>query len=49
VTASLRKYGKLMRHIEMAMGVVLVIVGALLFAGVFELLARYGFYVNFGL
>ena len=31
------------------MGVVLVIVGVLLFAGVFELMARYGFYVNFGL
>jgi len=49
VTIALRKYAKAMHYVEMAMGGVLVIVGALLFAGVFELLARYGFYVNFGL
>lgn len=49
VTASLRKYGKVMHYVEMAMGVVLVLVGVLLFAGVFELIARYGYYVNFGL
>ena len=49
VTSALQKYSKIMRYVEIAMGVVLVIVGILLFAGVFELLARYGFYVNFGL
>jgi cytochrome c-type biogenesis protein len=49
VTSTLQKYSKIMRYVEIAMGVVLVIVGILLFAGVFELLARYGFYVNFGL
>ena len=49
VTTILRKYGKVMHYVEIAMGVVLVIVGVLLFAGVFELIARYGFYVNFGL
>jgi cytochrome c-type biogenesis protein len=49
VTLSLRKYSKAMHYVEIAMGAVLVIVGVLLFAGVFELLARYGFYVNFGL
>jgi cytochrome c-type biogenesis protein len=49
VTTALRKYGKAMHYVEIAMGVVLVIVGVLLFAGVFELMARYGFYVNFGL
>ncbi len=49
VTATLRKYGKVMHYVEIAMGVVLVIVGVLLFAGVFELIARYGYYVNFGL
>jgi len=47
VTSALQKYSKIMRYVEIAMGVVLVIVGILLFAGVFELLARYGFYVNF--
>jgi cytochrome c-type biogenesis protein len=49
VTSALQKYSKVMRYVEIAMGVVLVIVGVLLFAGVFELLARYGLYVNFGL
>jgi cytochrome c-type biogenesis protein len=49
VTITLRKYGKVMRYVEIAMGVILVIVGILLFAGAFELLARYGYYVNFGL
>ncbi len=49
VTTILRKYSRLMRYVEIAMGVVMVIVGILLFAGVFELLARYGYYVNFGI
>ncbi len=49
VTTILRKYGKVMRYIEVAMGVILVVVGVMLFAGVFELIARYGYYVNFGL
>ena len=49
VTTTLRKYNKIMHYVEIAMGVVLVIVGVLLFAGVFELLARYGYYVNFGI
>jgi cytochrome c-type biogenesis protein len=49
VTTILRKYNKIMHYVEIAMGVVLVIVGVLLFAGVFELIARYGYYVNFGL
>ncbi len=49
VTIILRKYGKVMHYVEIAMGVILVIVGVMLFAGVFELIARYGYYVNFGL
>jgi cytochrome c-type biogenesis protein len=49
VSTILRKYGKAMRYIEIAMGVVLVIVGVLLFTGVFELLARFGYFVNFGI
>ncbi len=49
VTTTLRKYNKVMHYVEVTMGVVLVVVGVLLFAGVFELMARYGFYVNFGL
>lgn len=49
VSAALRKYGKAMHYIEIGMGVVLVIVGIMLFAGVFELLARFGFFVDFGI
>lgn len=49
VSTILIKHSRVMRYVEIAMGVVMVIVGALLFAGVFELMARYGFYVNFGL
>ncbi len=49
VTLVLRRYAKVMRYVEIAMGVVLVIVGVLLFSGTFELLARFGPYVNFGI
>ncbi len=49
VTTVLRKYSKVMHYVEIAMGVVMVIVGIMLFAGIFELIARYGYYVNFGL
>jgi cytochrome c-type biogenesis protein len=40
VTVILRKYGKVMRIVEVAMGVVLVVVGILLFTGVFSVIAR---------
>jgi len=49
VTTVLRKYGRVMRYAEIVMGVILVIVGIMLFAGTFELIARYGYFVNFGL
>ncbi len=49
VTTMLRKYSKATHYVEVVMGAVLVIVGVMLFAGVFELIARYGYYVNFGL
>lgn len=45
----LRKYGKTMHYVEIAMGVILVIVGIMLFAGTFEQLARFTPLVNFGL
>ncbi|MBM3124925.1 MAG: cytochrome c biogenesis protein CcdA, partial [Chloroflexi bacterium] len=51
VTAILQKYNKVMRYVEMTMGVVLVIVGIMLFADVFEIIAQRGqfFWVDFGL
>jgi len=49
VTATLRKYGKLMRYVEIAMGVILVVIGIMLFAGTFERVAQFGIWVDFGL
>lgn len=41
VTAALRKYGKALHYLEIAMGVVLIIVGVLLFFGIFETITIY--------
>jgi cytochrome c-type biogenesis protein len=51
VTTILRKYNKVMRYVEIAMGVILVIVGLMLFTGIFELIAQRAqfFYFDFGL
>jgi cytochrome c-type biogenesis protein len=49
VTATLRKYGKVMRYVEIGMGFILVIIGIMLFSGTFERLAQYGLWVDFGL
>jgi cytochrome c-type biogenesis protein len=51
VTTILKKYGKTMRYVEIAMGVILVIIGIMLFAGVFELIAQQGqfFFFDFGI
>jgi cytochrome c-type biogenesis protein len=51
VTVVLRKYGKTMRYVEIAMGVVLVIIGVMLFTGVFALIAQQGqfFFFDFGI
>ncbi len=49
VTHLLRRQGRLIRYLSMATGAVLVIVGVLLFTGTLERLARFGFFVDFGL
>jgi cytochrome c-type biogenesis protein len=51
VSVMLRKYGKVMHYVEIGMGVVLVILGIMLFAGVFELIAQRAqfFWIDFGL
>ena len=49
VSTVIKKYGKVMRYVEIVMGVLLVIVGGMLFFGVFEQLARFGIFVDFGL
>jgi cytochrome c-type biogenesis protein len=51
VSATLRKYGKAMHYVEIVMGVILVIIGVMLFAGIFERIAQAGqfFWIDFGL
>lgn len=51
VSLTLRKYGKAMHYIEIGMGVLLVILGIMLFAGIFERIAQAGqfFWIDFGL
>ncbi len=49
VTAILKKYSKVMHYIEIGMGVILIIVGVLLFFGVFNTLSQFGYFVDFGL
>jgi cytochrome c-type biogenesis protein len=49
VTTVIRKYGKVMYYVEILMGVVLIIVGVMLFLGTFESLARFGLFIDFGL
>lgn len=49
VTTALKKFSKVMHTIEIIMGVVLIIVGGLLFFGVFNTLGQFGFFVDFGL
>lgn len=51
VTTTLRKYGKVMHYVEITMGVIMIIVGAMLFFGIFEqisiYLSRFGSWINF--
>jgi cytochrome c-type biogenesis protein len=49
VTTILRRYGKVTHYVEVAMGVILIIVGAMLFLGTFQTLSRFGFFVDLGL
>ncbi len=51
VSVTLKKYGKVMHYVEMAMGVILVGVGIMLFTGIFERIAQASqfFWIDFGL
>ncbi|HEX9388437.1 MAG TPA: cytochrome c biogenesis protein CcdA [Anaerolineales bacterium] len=51
VSVTLRKYGKVMHYIEIGMGVVLVIIGVMLFSGIFERIAQATqfFWIDFGI
>jgi len=45
----IRKYNKFMHYIEVAMGVVMVLLGLFLFMGIFEKFAAFGAIVDFGI
>jgi cytochrome c-type biogenesis protein len=51
VTTILRKYNKIMRYVEVGMGILLVIVGVMLFSGIFEVIAQQAqfFWIDFGI
>lgn len=49
VTKVIQKYGKVMHYAEIVMGVILIIVGGMLFFGTLEQLNRFGLFVDFGL
>ena len=49
VTHILQRYRKAMHIVEVVMGLVLIIVGVMLFLGIFERLARFGFFIDFGI
>jgi cytochrome c-type biogenesis protein len=51
VSTILRKYNKTMRVVEIVMGVILIIVGIMLFSGTFAIIAQKGqfFWIDFGL
>jgi cytochrome c-type biogenesis protein len=51
VSVALKRYGKVMHYIEIAMGIILVIIGIMLFSGIFERIAQASqfFWIDFGL
>lgn len=49
VTNLIRKHGKAMFYIEKAMGVLMIIVGVMLFLGIFNQLAQFGTFIDLGL
>ncbi len=49
VSKTLQRHGKVMHYVEISMGVILIIVGVLLFLGIFNQLSQYGFFIDFGL
>lgn len=48
-TEWIRRHRRSIRYISYATGALLVVVGVMLFSGTLERLARFGFFVNFGL
>lgn len=49
VTQILKKQRKLMKAIEIAMGLILIVVGVMLFLGIYQQLATFGVLIDFGI
>jgi cytochrome c-type biogenesis protein len=49
ISRFLRQYGKYLHYVEIAMGIVLIIIGIMLFLGTFNELARFGVFFDFGI
>jgi cytochrome c-type biogenesis protein len=49
ITRGLRKFGHVLHIVEIAMGIVLIIVGIMLFLGTFSQIANFGYFVDFGI
>jgi cytochrome c-type biogenesis protein len=49
VTELLKRHSKAIKTLSIATGVILVVVGVMLFTGTLEQLARFGFFIDFGL
>jgi cytochrome c-type biogenesis protein len=49
VTNTLRKYSKAMRIAQVVMGVILIIVGVMLFLGIYQQLIRFDIWIDFGI
>lgn len=49
ITKGLRKYRRAMHIIEIVMGCILIVVGIMLFLGTFEQIARFGYFIDFGI
>lgn len=49
ISIFLKRYAKILHYVEIAMGIVLVIIGIMLFLGTFNQLARYGIFYDFGI
>jgi cytochrome c-type biogenesis protein len=49
ISTLIKRFGKVLHIIEVAMGVVLIIIGIMLFLGTFNQLARFGLFLDFGI
>jgi cytochrome c-type biogenesis protein len=49
ITMIIKRFTKFLHYVEIAMGIILVIVGIMLFLGTFNQLGQYGFLIDFGI